>query len=106
MVGTAFKKLRRDLAFRHGRRLRQFNYWLLARLAMTMIWLLRLLPVDSALNFADRAARRIGPWVGRHNVAIANLRKAYPEKSHKEIQAIASDMWGNMARLAAEYIFL
>ncbi|TIR45322.1 MAG: lipid A biosynthesis lauroyl acyltransferase, partial [Mesorhizobium sp.] len=46
------------------------------------------------------------PWVGRHNVAIANLRKAYPEKSHKEIQAIASDMWGNMARLAAEYIFL
>ncbi|TIL58019.1 MAG: lipid A biosynthesis lauroyl acyltransferase [Mesorhizobium sp.] len=106
MVGNAFKKLRRDLAFRYGRRLRHFNYWLLARLAMTMIWLLRLLPVDSALNFADRAARRIGPWVGRHNVAIANLRKAYPEKSDKEIQAIASDMWGNMARLAAEYIFL
>ena len=46
------------------------------------------------------------PWVGRHNVAIANLRKAYPEKSDKEIQAIASDMWGNMARLAAEYVFL
>ncbi|TIW94131.1 MAG: lipid A biosynthesis lauroyl acyltransferase, partial [Mesorhizobium sp.] len=49
MVGNAFKKLRRDLAFRNGRRLRQFNYWLLARAAMTIIWLLRLLPVDSAL---------------------------------------------------------
>jgi KDO2-lipid IV(A) lauroyltransferase len=73
---------------------------------MTMIWVLRLLPVDSALNFADRVARRVGPWVGRHNVAVANLRKAYPEKSDGEIQAIASDMWGNMARLAAEYIFL
>ncbi|TIQ23941.1 MAG: lipid A biosynthesis lauroyl acyltransferase, partial [Mesorhizobium sp.] len=97
MVGNTFKKLRRDLAFRHGRRLRQFNYWLLARAAMTIIWLLRLLPVDSALNFADRAARLIGPWVGRHNVAIANLRNAYPEKSDGEIQAIASDMWGNMA---------
>ena len=106
MVGNAFKKLRRDLAFRHGRRLRRLNYWLLARAAMTMIWVLRLLPVDRALNFADRVARRIGPWVGRHNVAVANLRKAYPEKSDKEIQAIASDMWGNMARLAAEYIFL
>ncbi|TIR34080.1 MAG: lipid A biosynthesis lauroyl acyltransferase [Mesorhizobium sp.] len=106
MVCNAFRKLRRDLAFRHGRRLRQFNYWLLARVAMTIIWLLRLLPVDSALNFADRAARRIGPRVGRHNVAIANLRNAYPEKSDREIQAIASDMWGNMARLAAEYIFL
>ncbi|RWF59862.1 MAG: lipid A biosynthesis lauroyl acyltransferase, partial [Mesorhizobium sp.] len=78
-------------------------YWLLARAAMTMIWLLRLLPVDKALNFADRAARLIGPWVRRHNVAIANLHNAYPEKSDSEIQAIASDMWGNMARLAAEY---
>ena len=70
------------------------------------ISLLRLLPADSALNFADRAARRIGPWVGRHHVALDNLRKAYPEKSEAEIEAIASDMWGNMARLAAEYIFL
>lgn len=106
MLGNAFRKLRRDLAFRHGRRFRQFNYWLLARAAMTMIWVLRLLPVDRALNFADRVARRIGPWIGRHNVAVANLRKAYPQKSDREIQAIASDMWGNMARLAAEYVFL
>ena len=57
-------------------------------------------------NFADRAARRIGPWIGRHRVALDNLRKAYPEKTEAEIEAIASDMWGNMARLAAEYIFL
>lgn len=106
MVGSAFKKVRRDLAFRHGRRLRKFNYWLVARAAMAMISVLRLLPVDRALNFADRVARRIGPWVGRHDVAIDNLRKAYPGKSEREIQAIASDMWGNMARLAAEYIFL
>jgi KDO2-lipid IV(A) lauroyltransferase len=106
LLGNAFRKLRRDLAFRHGRRFRQFNYWLLARAAMTMIWVLRLLPVDRALNFADRVARRIGPWIGRHNVAVANLRKAYPQKSDREIQAIASDMWGNMARLAAEYVFL
>jgi KDO2-lipid IV(A) lauroyltransferase len=106
LLGNAFRKLRRDLAFRHGRRFRKFNYWLLARAAMTMIWVLRLLPVDRALNFADRVARRIGPWIGRHNVAVANLRKAYPQKSDREIQAIASDMWGNMARLAAEYVFL
>ena len=67
---------------------------------------LRLLPADKAINFADRAARRIGPLVGRHRVAIDNLRKAYPEKSEAEIRAIAVDMWGNMARLAAEYVFL
>ncbi|RUZ57134.1 lipid A biosynthesis lauroyl acyltransferase, partial [Mesorhizobium sp. M7A.F.Ca.US.003.02.2.1] len=103
---SVFKKFRRDLKFRYGRQLRQLNYWLVARAAMMIISVLRLLPADSALNFADRVARLVGPRVGRHQVAVDNLRKAYPEKSEAEIQAIASDMWGNMARLAAEYIFL
>ncbi|TIO74932.1 MAG: lipid A biosynthesis lauroyl acyltransferase [Mesorhizobium sp.] len=106
MAGKVLKKARRDFMFRYGRRLRQMEHWLVARLAMAMIGLLRLLPPDSALNFADRVARRIGPLVGRHRVALNNLRLAYPEKSDAEIEAIASDMWGNMARLAAEYIFL
>jgi KDO2-lipid IV(A) lauroyltransferase len=102
----AFGKFRRNLKFTYGLKLRKFNYWLLARAAMMVISVLRRLPADKALNFADRAARRVGPWIGRHRVAVDNLRKAYPEKGDEEIQAIASDMWGNMARLAAEYIFL
>ena len=67
---------------------------------------MRLLPADRALNFAEIVARRFGPWFGRHRVATGNLRRAYPEKSREEIEEIASDMWANMARLAAEYIFL
>jgi KDO2-lipid IV(A) lauroyltransferase len=80
--------------------------WLIAQVALSILAVLRLLPPDKALNFADRTARRIGPLVGRNRVALDNLRKAYPKKSEAEIQTIASDMWGNMARLAAEYIFL
>ena len=53
-----------------------------------------------------RRANALGPLFGRHRVALDNLRKAYPEKSEDEIRAIALDMWGNMARLAAEYIYL
>ena len=87
-------------------RLRMLNYWLVAQVALVVLKLLRLLPVDKALNFADRAARTVGPWVGRHGVAVENLRNAYPEKSDAEIEAIALDMWGNMGRLGAEYIFL
>lgn len=87
-------------------RLRQLNYWLIAQVALVVLKLLRLLPVDRALNFADSAARTVGPWFGRHRVAVANLRAAYPEKSDTEIEAIALDMWGNMGRLGAEYIFL
>ncbi|BCM20207.1 lipid A biosynthesis lauroyl acyltransferase [Mesorhizobium sp. J8] len=106
MVGNALRKARRDFMFRYGRRLRQMEHWLVAKLAIVLLSLLRLLPPDSALNFADRAARRVGPLVGRHRVAVNNLRLAYPQKSDAEIEAIARDMWGNMARLAAEYIFL
>jgi KDO2-lipid IV(A) lauroyltransferase len=73
---------------------------------MAVMAVLRRLPPDRALNFADQAARRVGPAIGRHRVALDNLRKAYPEKSEDEVRAIALDMWGNMARLAVEYIFL
>ena len=82
------------------------NYWLIAQSAKAAIVVLRLLPMDAALGFADRTARRLGPLFGRHRTALNNLRQAYPEKSEAEIQAIALDMWGNMARLAAEYIYL
>lgn len=96
----------RPFIIRTVRWLKRVEQWLVAQLAFAALWLLRRLEPDTALNFADRAARRLGPWVGRHRVALNNLRKAYPEKSEAEIAAIASDMWGNMGRLTAEYIFL
>ena len=96
----------RPVVVRLTQTLRRANYWLIAQFALATLSVLRLLPADKALNFADRAARRVGPWIGRHRVALNNLRQAYPEKTEAEVAAIASDMWGNMARLAAEYIFL
>ena len=97
--------LMKAFTYRATRWLKQANYWLIAQLALIMLTLLRKLPTDRALDFADRTARRVGPWFGRHRTAMANLRHAYPEKTEAELEAIASDMWGNMARLAAEYIF-
>jgi KDO2-lipid IV(A) lauroyltransferase len=96
----------RDRLYHLSRFLTKAGYWLTAQVALTIMRVLRLLPADKAINFADRTARRLGPLVGRHRVALENLRKAYPEKSEDEIKAIAVDMWGNMARLAAEYVFL
>jgi Kdo2-lipid IVA lauroyltransferase/acyltransferase len=100
------RSLMRQVIARLLQGLKQLNYWLVAQFVLAMLTVLRLLPPDKALNFADRAARKIGPSIGRHRVALDNLRKAYPEKTEAEIQAIALDMWGNMARLGAEYIFL
>ena len=89
-----------------SRRLKTLEHWLTAQVALAILRLLRLLPPDASLDFAERVARRIGPLIGRHRVALNNLRRAYPEKSDAEIEAIASDMWANMARLAVEYVFL
>lgn len=91
---------------RAANRLKQGEYWITGQLAFGALKALRLLPPDRALNFAERVARRFGPWFGRHHVATDNLRRAYPDKTGEEIEAIASDMWANMARLAVEYIFL
>lgn len=96
----------RPLVYRTLRRVSIARHWVTAQFALTILRLLRLLPADRALNFIDRWARRIGPLSGRHRIALDNLRHAFPEKSEEEIGAIASDMWGNMARLAAEYVFL
>lgn len=85
---------------------RKTEHWVTARLAFTALAILRHLPAQKAIGFTDRAARRLGPLFGRHRVALANLRAAMPELSPEEHEAIARDMWGNMARLAAEYVFL
>lgn len=96
----------RDRLYHLSRALKQANYWLSAQVMLAVMRLLRLMPADAAIGFADRAARRVGPLLGRHRVALDNLRQAYPEKDEAEVRRIAVDMWGNMARLAAEYVFL
>ena len=96
------RRIARSVAFRT----RRANHWLVAKLVVAIFSVLQKLPADKALEVADRIARRIGPWTGRDRIAMDNLRKAYPEKSETECREIASDMWGNMARLAVEYVFL
>lgn len=87
-------------------RIRRFQHWLTAKLVLLLLRFLRLFPARPALNFVGRAARAIGPLMGRHRTAMSNLRQAFPEKSEAECREIALDMWENMGRLAAEYIYL
>ncbi|UPA26262.1 lipid A biosynthesis lauroyl acyltransferase [Shinella oryzae] len=86
--------------------LRNTKQWLEAQFAFGLLNLLKLLPADGAINFADRVARWIGPKTKRHKLTLTNLRNAFPEKTDEDIKAIALDAWGNMGRLAAEYVFL
>lgn len=86
--------------------LNRFKDWCVAAVVLSLLKLISLLPAKQAIAFVDRTARRIGPLTPRHKLALTNLRNAYPEKSEAEREQIANDMWGNMARLAAEYVFL
>jgi KDO2-lipid IV(A) lauroyltransferase len=79
--------------------------WLIGQSALVVIRSLRHLPMEKALNFADRFARRFGPLAGRHAWRSTICVRLSP-RNRGEIQQIASDMWGHMARLAGEYLFL
>lgn len=86
--------------------LRSFEQWLVAQLVFGLLNVLKLFPADGAMNFADRFGRFVGPKTGRHQLMLTNLRNAFPEKSQAELTTIAMESWGNMGRMAAEYVFL
>lgn len=86
--------------------LRKLEQWLVAQFVFGLLSLMKLLPADGAMNFADRIVRWIGPKTRRHVLMMTNLRNAFPEKSEAELNQIALESWGNMGRMAAEYVFL
>lgn len=80
--------------------------WLWAHLVAAILAGLKYLPARTGIRLFAGVARTLGPLMHRHKVALANLRAAFPEKSETEIKNIAYEMWQNMGRLFAEYVFL
>lgn len=80
--------------------------YVVAQLLFGLLRLVRLLPAERGLAFADRTARLLGPLTPRHRLAKDNLRQAYPEKDDAWVERIARENWGQMGRIAAEFVFL
>ena len=91
---------------RYAFKLRKAKNWLAAQIIFVILRILRRVPARKAIRFTEKMAYLIGPWTARHKLVLYNLERAFPEKSEEEREAIARDMWGNMARLAAEYVFV
>ena len=87
-------------------RLNRAKDWLIAQAVFAVLAVLKLVPAHRAIRFTGKMARKVGPMTARHKLVLLNLERAYPEKSAEEREAIALDMWGNMANLLAEYIFI
>ncbi|MEM7290712.1 MAG: lipid A biosynthesis lauroyl acyltransferase, partial [Pseudomonadota bacterium] len=47
-----------------------------------------------------------GMWYPRTKLARENLKLAFPEKPRDEIEEILREMWANLGRIAAEYVYL
>ena len=80
--------------------LRQRAEYALLRL---LIWLIRLMPIDTSAALSAKLWRWLAPFGRkRHQRALANLALAYPEKSPEERLKIALSMWENLGRVMAE----
>ncbi|MEF2071466.1 lipid A biosynthesis lauroyl acyltransferase [Consotaella aegiceratis] len=88
------------------KRARKAQDWLVAQITFAALAVLRLVPPRVGLSIVDRLARLLGPLTPRHRVAKTNLRLAFPDKDEAWIDGIVRANWGQMGRLAAEYIFL
>ena len=82
------------------------NDWFVAQFVLALLFVLRLMPMNTALNVMGGLAKIVGPRTKRHKLALKNLQIAFPEKTNEEHEQIALEMWTNMARLAAEYVYL
>lgn len=82
---------------------RYFLEYLLLRLIIAFV---RLFPLDTAVPLSAKIWGMLAPYGRRHKRALANLAKAYPEKTEEERQTIALAMWKNLGRVMAETMML
>ncbi len=73
------------------------------RTGVLLLQLLRRANAERSVDFAARAARRLGRWLPENRIGYANLAAAFPEKPPAEIKTILAGVWENLGRLAAEY---
>lgn len=74
--------------------------------ARLLYGLVRLLPFEKASGLGGWLARTVGPRLPVSERARRNLRRAFPEKTGPEIEAIVAGMWDNLGRTAFEYAHL
>ena len=86
--------------------LRNLRDWTIAQFFFLFIAILKLFPADKAIWFVSEAARGLGMWYPRTKLARDNLKLSFPQKSDEEIEQILRDMWANLGRIAAEYVYL
>ncbi len=102
----AAKRKRRDRYPKWYVLLRNGGDWIIARIFLGFLAIMKWLPADAAIAATGRLAKTFGMMHPRTKLARDNLTAAFPEKSAEEIERILRAMWDNLGRTAAEYVFL
>lgn len=84
--------------------LRDLQFRLEYLLLRSLIGLVRMLPMDTAVALSAHGWRRLAPLINpkRHQRALDNLAMAFPEKTSDERRRIAMAHWENLGRVMAE----
>jgi Kdo2-lipid IVA lauroyltransferase/acyltransferase len=84
----------------------QLKHWPEYLLLRALARLLRLLPLQWAVEGAAVLWRWVGPLLRQHRRALENLAVAFPDKTADERNKIARLMWANMGRVMAETVLM
>ncbi len=86
--------------------IREIRYRLEYALVVAFLWPLSLMAPEQASWFSGWIARKVGPLLKGHKIALRNLKMAFPEKTEEEYKDTLARMWDNLGRMLAEYIDL
>jgi KDO2-lipid IV(A) lauroyltransferase len=82
------------------------RYWIEAAAFFTALGFFRILGLDAASAVGGFLGRNVFRHIGTMNRARDNLRAAYPDKTHEELESIVVGMCDNLGRTVAEYSHL
>lgn len=72
----------------------------------SLLWLIRLLPVDTASALGGRLGGLLGPRSRKNRSMVENFSIAFPELDSHAHQRLAREAWSNSGRVFAEYVHL
>lgn len=83
---------------------RQRLLWRLeAAVVQALFALLGLLPIEAASAFAGWLARKIGPRLHEHHVALVNIGRVFPDMGADDKHRLALACWDNLGRIMGEF---
>ena len=82
------------------------RYRLQTLLILPAVWLLRLLPVETASNLGGWIGRRIVPRIENLRSFHRTIRVAFPAMTERQMDALLIEMSDNVGRVLGESIHL